>query len=305
MNSFLDFSPETEKALRENRPVVALESTVISHGLPYPQNLELAMELKKTVRDNGAVPATIALLDGKIKIGLKTADLERLASPASHVHKTSRRDLAYVSASGIAGATTVSATMWAAHRAGIKIFATGGIGGVHREARTTYDISADLFELSRTPVAVVSSGVKSILDIGATLEYLETLGVPVITFGDTEFPAFFSRQSGFKSPLSVNSLNTLTQVVRKQFELEIQTGILIANPVPETKALDASYIDTIIAEALQEQKIKNIRGKEITPFLLQAIVRKSKGKSLQANIALLKNNAALAARLAKKLCEPN
>ncbi len=299
--TYFDIHPEVRDALQRGRAIVALESTVISHGLPFPENIQLAMELEDIIRSHHAVPATIALLEGKFKIGLHEKDLEMLADPAVAVHKTSRRDISYVLSQKIPGATTVSATMWAAHRAGIKIFATGGIGGVHRDATNTFDISADLREFAVTPVAVVSAGVKSILDIGATLEYLETMGVPVIGYGTHEFPAFFSRKSGFGVPLEIHDADKLAELLRVHFELKINTGILIANPVPEADGLDNDFIEKIIAGALEEQKKKQIKGKDITPFLLKKIVEKSGGKSLRANISLLKNNAKTAAEIARKL----
>ena len=300
-DEFLDFRPDVKEALATNFPVVALESTIISHGLPYPENVELALTLEKIVRDNGGIPATIGLAEGKIKIGLTPDEIEFLGKTGTKVHKTSRRDLAYVLSKRLPGATTVSATMWAAYRSGIKLFATGGIGGVHREARESFDISADLEEFGRTPVCVVSSGVKSILDIGATLEYLETKGVPVITYGQKEFPAFYTRSSGFHSPFSEYNPDELAKTVRTHFDLSVQTGILVANPIPREYALDKDYIDKIIAEALAEQRRKKITGKEITPFLLAKIVEKTEGESLKANLALVKNNARLASILARKI----
>ncbi len=300
-DEFLDFRPDVKEALATNFPVVALESTIISHGMPYPENVELALTLEKIVRDHGSIPATIGLTEGKIKIGLTPDEIEFLGKTGKKVHKTSRQDLAYVLSKRIPGATTVSATMWAAYRSGIKLFATGGIGGVHREARKTFDISADLEEFGRTQVCVVSSGVKSILDIGATLEYLETKGVPVITYGQKEFPAFYTRSSGFHSPFSEQNIDELTKTVRTHFDLNMQTGILIANPIPEEYALDQDYIDKIIAETLAEQQRKKITGKEITPFLLAKIVEKTQGESLKANLALVKNNARLASILARKI----
>jgi pseudouridine-5'-phosphate glycosidase len=295
---YFDIHPEVAEALKKNKPVVALESTVISHGLPYPDNLNLALNLERIIREENAVPATIAFLDGKIKIGLDQKLLQLLADPDTQVHKTSRRDAAYVLLRKIPGATTVSATMWAAHRAGIKIFATGGIGGVHRGAQESFDISADLQEFSRTPVAVVSAGVKSILDIGATLEYLETMGVPVIGYGTDEFPAFYSRKSGFKTAFKVENPPEAASLIKTHLDLNIQTGILIANPIPDKDALDFDFMENIIESAMNDMKKAGITGKEITPFLLKRIVEKTEGRSLNANVALLKNNARLAARIA-------
>ncbi len=301
MKNYLDIHPEVSEALLSGKPVVALESTVISHGLPYPENIRLAETLESIVMEEGAVPATIALANGKIKIGLDKEHLHILADPEVKVHKTSLRDLAYVLSRGIPGATTVSATMWAAREAGIKLFATGGIGGVHRDARESFDISADLQAFSRIPVVVVSAGVKSVLDIGATLEYLETQGVPVVGYKTEDFPAFFSRKSGFKTPLKAEHISGIKALVQAHFDLGLPTGILIANPVPEADALDFDFIDQIISEALSEQKQLHVKGKEITPFLLKVIAEKSKGRSLKANLALLKNNARLAAQIAVAL----
>jgi len=298
MNEFFSFAPEVKEALATKKPVVALESTVIAHGLPYPQNLETADAMEQAVRSQGAVPATIALLDGKIKVGLTRDEKEILARHTVPVHKTGRRDISYVLWKKIPGATTVSGTMWVARRAGIRFFATGGIGGVHRGASRTFDISADLQEFARTPVAVISSGVKSILDMAATLEYLETVGVPVAAFGTDEFPAFFSRTSGLKAPFTVSAAADAARWIRTHFTLDIQTGILIAQPPPSASALPADYIDNIIRQALAEADKAGVQGKEVTPFLLKTIVDKTGGQSLRANIDLLVNNARLAAQIA-------
>ncbi len=296
---FWVLQPEVKQALEAGRPVVALESTIISHGLPYPENEYLGLELEKIVRDEGAVPATVALMDGKIKIGLSAAEIGFLARKGRKVYKVSRRDFAWVLSRGLTGATTVSATMWAAHQAGIRFFATGGIGGVHRNAMETFDISADLEELAKTKVCVISSGVKSILDIGATLEYLETKGVPVITYGQRKFPAFYVKESLFDSPFSVDSLEALSAVLQYHFSLPLESGILVANPISEAQGLDADYVDAMIADALKKQEKALIKGKEITPFLLAELVKKTQGKTLAANLALVKENARLAARLAR------
>ncbi len=301
MNDFFEIKKEVKEALLSGFPVVALESTVISHGLPFPDNIRLAEELERIIRDEGAIPATIALMDGKIKIGLNSMELSRLADSSVKIHKTSRRDLAFVLSQKLIGATTVSATMWAANKAGIKIFATGGIGGVHRNWQETLDVSADLEELGRTPVVVVSAGIKSILDIGATLEYLETKGVPVVSYGTDYFPAFFAENSGFSSPFRLDTIEEIARMIRMHFSLQISTGVLIANPVPNEDALTEDFINSIIQNAISEQKRLNIKGKNITPFLLKKIVEKSQGKSLKANISLLKNNARLAARIAQKI----
>jgi len=303
MTEFLDISPEVKEAFATGKAVVALESTVIAHGLPYPENLETALAMEQAVRDRGAAPATIALLDGKIKIGLSPAEKELLAAGKVTVYKTGRRDISYVLWKKIPGATTVSATMWAARQAGIPVFATGGIGGVHYGASHTFDISADLQEFARTPVAVVSAGIKSVLDIGATLEYLETMGVPVAAYGTDEFPAFFSRNSGYKAPFTLHSPGEAAEWIKTHFALNLPSGLLIAQPPPSGVALDGAYIEKIIREALDEAEKNGIRGKEVTPFLLRTIVRKTGGKSLRTNTALLIHNAALAADIAAELAK--
>ncbi len=301
MKAFFDIAPPVAQALDAGNPVVALESTVISHGLPWPDNMQLALETEAVIRAEGALPATIAVIDGRIRVGLTEGNIERLARKREPVHKVSRRDLSYVVARGLNGATTVAATMWIAHRAGIRIFSTGGIGGVHREARESFDISADLYELARTPVAVVASGVKSILDIGATLEMLETLGVPVVGLGTVEFPAFYSRSSGHRLHQSVKDESEAARVIDAHFGLGIDTGLLIAHPVPEADQIPFDQMEVHIARALQMQAAAGIRGKEITPFLLSRIMELTGGRSMQANLALLKANARAAARIAVKL----
>ncbi|MFI0773876.1 pseudouridine-5'-phosphate glycosidase [Streptomyces sp. NPDC021212] len=293
----LALTQEVREALRAGRPVVALESTIISHGMPYPQNVEMATEVEAIIRAEGAVPATIAVLHGIPRIGLDRADLELLATDTS-VGKVSVRDLAHVMARGGHGATTVASTMRLAALAGIRVFVTGGIGGVHRGAQASFDISADLTELSTTAVAVISAGVKSILDIGLTLETLETLGVPVLTYGTDDFPAFYSRVSGFASPLRADSPEEIAAVMRAQWDLGLPAGLSIANPVPEADEIPAERIDGIIEQALAEMTEAGIAGKDATPYLLGRIVELTNGESLRTNIALVRNNARLGARIA-------
>ena len=288
---------EVEVALAEGRPVVALESTIISHGMPYPDNVKMATEVEQIVRDNGAVPATIALLDGIPRAGLTRDDLELLASDPD-VTKVSVRDLPYVVARGLHGATTVAATMRLAAMVGIRTFVTGGLGGVHRGASQSFDISADLTELARTQVAVVSAGVKSILDIGLTLETLETYGVPVLVNGSDEFPAFYSRSSGFAAPLRIDGPEEAAAVMRATWELGLPSGLVIANPVPVADEIPAEVIGRHIDQALADADANNIRGKDITPFLLARIVELTDGDSLTTNIALVRDNAAFGAQMA-------
>lgn len=295
----LVLTEEVRTALAEGRPVVALESTIISHGMPYPQNVAMATEVEQIIRDGGAVPATIAVLGGTPRIGLTPEDLELLATD-ENVTKVSLRDLPYVIARGQHGATTVAATMRLAALAGIRTFVTGGLGGVHRGAQQTFDVSADLTELAQTDVAVISAGVKSILDIGLTLETLETLGVPVIGFGTDEFPAFFSRHSGFAAPMRADTPAELAAIMRTKWDLGIRGGLDIANPIPEADEIPAEEIDTIIDQALRDMDAKGIKGKEATPYLLGRIVEITAGESLRANIALVKNNARLGAAVAKE-----
>ncbi|MDP9838513.1 pseudouridine-5'-phosphate glycosidase [Neorhizobium huautlense] len=290
-------SPEVADTLASGGPVVALESTIITHGMPFPANLETAFGVEQVIRDNGAVPATIAVVDGELRVGLEPDELEALAK-AESVVKASGRDLAVAMVRGQSAGTTVSATMLMADLAGIDIFATGGVGGVHRGAEQTFDISADLTELGRTKTAVVCAGVKSILDIAKTLEYLETQRVPVIAYGTEEFPAFFTRQSGFKAD---HRLDTPEEIARAMFlhhQLGTGTGLLIANPIPEASALTHEFIDGTIADAVKEADERGIGRKELTPFLLARINELSGGESLKANIQLVRNNAALAARMA-------
>lgn len=293
----LVLTEEVRDALAAGRPVVALESTIISHGMPYPQNVAMATEVEDIIRANGAVPATIAVLHGRPCVGLTAADLELLAT-SPDVAKVSVRDLPYVIARRAHGATTVAATMRLAALAGIRVFVTGGLGGVHRGAPESFDISADLVELTQSDVAVVSAGVKSILDIGLTLEHLETGGVPVIAYGTDEFPAFFSRGSGFKAPMRADSPEEIAAMMRVKWNLGIAGGLNIANPVPEGDEIPAARISAIIERALTDMDALGIKGKDATPYLLGRIVEISDGESLKTNIALVKNNAHLGARIA-------
>jgi len=293
----LDINPEVQDALTKNKAVVALESTIISHGMRYPQNVETAREVEGLIRQEGAIPATIAILNGQIKVGLSNDELELLATDP-HVHKVSRRDMPYIMSKKLHGATTVASTMIIAALAKIPTFVTGGIGGVHRGAETSFDISADLTELSQTNVAVVSAGVKSILDIGLTLEKLETLGVPVITYQSDQFPAFYSQESGFETPLRLDSPQEIAQLMHSKWILGLQGGVSVANPVPKQSEMPAAQIDNLIQQALGEMTELNIHGKDATPYLLKRISELSKGSSLKTNIALVKNNAVLGAQIA-------
>ena len=298
--TLLDLSGEVSSALAERRPVVALESTIITHGMPYPANLETARMLEETVRAGGAIPATIAVIDGRFKVGLDAGELEKLAKLSGGVVKASRRDLSAVAARRGAAGTTVAATMFIAELAGIEIFATGGIGGVHRGAEETFDISADLIELGRTKVAVVCAGAKSILDIDKTLEYLESHGVAVVGYRCDEFPAFYARSSGQKLDHRCDGVHDLAVMIRLQREIG-PGGLIIANPIPEDQALEARAIDQRIGEAVEEARAKGISKKEVTPYLLGRIAELTEGRSLEANIALVKNNAAVAAAVAVEL----
>ena len=298
LNKYLDVAPEVAAALAEGRPVVALESTIISHGMPYPQNVETALKVEQVIRDNGAVPATIAVLGGRLKAGLSADEIEYLGKKGAGVTKASRRDLAVLVARGEDGATTVTTTMMIAHMAGIKIFATGGIGGVHRGAEPTMDLSADLEELAQTDVMVVCAGAKSILDLGLTLEYLETHGVPVIGYGTRELPAFYTRHSGFSVDYEIDTPEELARAFRVQHELGLRGGMLVTNPIPEEYSMDANVINAAIDEAIREAAEQGIHGKETTPFLLAKVKELTGGDSLDANIQLVFNNARLAARTA-------
>ncbi|MGE7622383.1 pseudouridine-5'-phosphate glycosidase [Viridibacillus sp. NPDC096237] len=300
MKQYLSFSEEVKAAQEKGLPIVALESTIISHGMPYPQNVITAREVEQIIRDNGAVPATIAILDGKIKIGLSDDELEVLGN-SSDVAKTSRRDLAYLLATKQKGATTVAATMICAELAGIEMFVTGGIGGVHRGAETTMDISADLEELSQTNVAVVCAGAKSILDIGLTLEYLETKGVPVIGYETDLVPAFYTRESDFSVNFRADNPETVAEMLRTKWDLGLTGGAVIANPIPEVDAMDHDFITNIIETALLEAKENGINGKQVTPFLLGKVKELTEGKSLVANIALVKYNAVVGSKIAVAL----
>ncbi len=304
MNDYLAIHPEAEEALRTGKPVVALESTIISHGMPYPQNVATAKDVEATLRANGAVPATIAIFNGKCHVGLTTEELEYFGK-AKGIWKVSLRDMPYVITKNLYGATTVAATMRIAAMAGIRIFVTGGIGGVHRDASSTMDISADLTEMTDTPVAVVSAGVKSILDIGLTLEYLETKGVPVITFGQQEFPSFYSRKSGFNSPLRSDTVEEIAAILTTKWKLGLNGAALIANPVPPDQEIASDEMEVYIQKALNARKEENITGKEVTPFLLKYIADHTKGESLETNIALIKHNAKVGAAIAVEYARLN
>jgi len=297
MNQYLEIHPEVKNALNEGNPVVALESTIISHGMPYPKNINTAIEVEDIVRQNGAVPATIAIFNGKCYAGLTRDQLEYFAI-AKDVWKVSLRDMPHVISKKLYGATTVAATMRIATMAGIKIFVTGGIGGVHRNVNETMDISADLTEMEHTSVAVVSAGIKSILDIGLTLEYLETKGIPVVTIGQKEFPSFYSRNSGFDSPLRSDNVDEIANMLHAKWQMGLEGAVLIANPVPADQEIPAEAMEVHIQKALNAAKEKKITGKEVTPFLLQYISEHTRGESLEANIALIKNNAKVGAQLA-------
>ena len=297
-NKYLDVNPEVAQAVREGKPVVALESTIISHGMPYPQNVETALNVEKVIRDNGAVPATIAILGGRLKAGLTPEEIEYLGKTGQAVTKASRRDLPIIVAKGMDGATTVTTTMMIAHMAGIKIFATGGIGGVHRGAETTMDISADLEELANTPVMVVCAGAKSILDLGLTLEYLETHGVPVIGYGTKELPAFYTRKSGFGVDYEIDTPEELAAAFKAQRDLDLKGGMLVTNPIPEQYSMDADTINKAIDEAIRQSREDGIKGKATTPYLLAKVKELTGGDSLDSNIQLVYNNATVAAKTA-------
>ena len=301
MNPYLDVNPAVAQALAEGKPVVALESTIISHGMPYPQNVETALKVEEIIRQNGAVPATIAILGGRLKAGLSPAEIEYLGKQGQKVTKASRRDLSVLVAQGADGATTVATTMMIAHMAGIKLFATGGIGGVHRGAETTMDISADLEELGQTDVMVVCAGAKAILDLKLTLEYLETKGVPVLGYQTQELPAFYTRTSGLKVDYQVDSPEMLAKILKTQHDLGLHGGILVTNPIPEQYSMDADAINAVIDQAIAEAQEKGIHGKETTPFLLAKIKDLTGGDSLASNIQLVYNNARLAAATAVEL----
>lgn len=295
MNRFLDVNPEVAEAVAQGKPVIALESTIISHGMPYPQNVETALKVEEIIRENGAVPATIAIIGGRLKAGLTPEEIEYFGKKGQAITKASRRDLAVLCAKGEDGATTVTTTMMIAHMAGIKFFATGGIGGVHRGAETTMDISADLEELAHTPVMVICAGAKSILDLGLTLEYLETHGVPVLGYQTKELPAFYTRKSGFEVDYRMDSPFELAQAFKAQHDLAIGGGMLVTNPIPEEYSMDPDVINAAIDQAIRESVEKGIHGKESTPFLLARVAELTGGDSLESNIKLVFNNARLAA----------
>jgi len=299
--AYLEISPEVNEALSHGQPVVALESTIISHGMPYPQNVATALQVEAQVRAHGAVPATIAIVDGKLKAGLSTQDIETLGRGGHSVIKVSRRDMPFVVAAKQSGATTVAATMIIAAMAGIRVFATGGIGGVHRDAPQSFDISADLQELAQTPVAVVCAGAKSILDLRLTLEYLETQGVPVVGYQTHTLPAFFTRESEFAVNYRLDSPADIAQALHVKWALSLKCGMVIANPIPEAYAMPGRVIDGAIEQALQEARLQAVGGKELTPFLLARVSEITGGDSLVANIQLVLNNARLAALISTEL----
>ena len=303
MNPYLSISPEVQEALKAGKPVVALESTIISHGMPYPQNVETALKVEQTIRENGAVPATIAVIGGQLKAGCTPEEIEYLGKKGQAVIKASRRDLPVLIARKADGATTVTTTMIIAAMAGIRVFATGGIGGVHRGAQQTFDISADLEELAQTPVMVVCAGAKSILDLGLTLEYLETKGVPVIGFGTEELPAFYTRHSGFKVDYRIDTPEELAAAFKAKIDCGLKGGMLVTNPIPEEFSMPKEVIDQAIEQALREMDEAGIHGKQCTPFLLAKVKDLTGGESLASNIQLVLNNARLAAKTAKALCK--
>ncbi len=301
-NDYLDIHPEVAEALAQNRPVVALESTIISHGMPYPQNVETALKVSNTVRESGAIPATIAIIHGRLKVGLEPSEIELLGKAGLSVTKVSRRDIPFVVASGAHGATTVAATMILAEMAGVKVFATGGIGGVHRGAQTSFDVSADLQELAQTRVAVVCAGAKSILDLGLTLEYLETHGVPVIGYQTDSLPAFYTQTSDFNVDYRLDSAQAIADVLKAKQQLGLKGGAVIANPIPNEYAMPQQEIDAAIHQALSEAEQQGIHGKESTPFLLARVCELTGGDSLASNIQLVLNNARLASAIAIEYC---
>lgn len=300
-NNFIVISPEVQHALDNNLPVVALESTIISHGMPWPQNAITAKLVEDVVRQNGAIPATIAIKEGKCYVGLSSDAIDYFAQ-TKNVWKVSLRDMPFVIAQKLPGATTVAATMRIASMAGIKIFATGGIGGVHRGATETMDISADLTEMGQTNVAIVAAGVKSILDIGLTLEYMETLGIPVVTYGQDAFPSFYSSKSGFNSPLRLDTTTAIADLLKAKWGMQLNGAVLIANPVPTEFEMNLEAIELHILKALEAAKQQNVKGKEVTPFILKYIANHTEGESLETNIALIKNNARIAAQIAVAYC---
>jgi pseudouridine-5'-phosphate glycosidase len=300
LEKYLDINPEVKAAIAEGKAVVALESTIISHGMPYPKNVETALAVEKIVRENGAIPATIAIMNGKLKVGLTPAEIETLGKSHDAV-KASRRDIPFILVKGLTGATTVASTMIIASLANIKIFATGGIGGVHRGAQETFDISADLQELAHTNVAVVCAGAKSILDIGLTLEYLETQGVPVVGFGTNDLPAFYTSKSGYGVDYRVDTPKELAEELKAKWDMELNGGVVIANPIPKKYEMEPEVINKAIASALKEADEKGIKGKESTPFLLAKVKELTEGASLDSNIQLVYNNAKVGAQIAVEL----
>lgn len=300
MNQYLSILPEVQEALQSGQAVVALESTIISHGMPYPQNVETALKVEAAVRAHGAVPATIAIMDGRCYVGLTTAQIE-LFGKTTGIWKVSLRDMPYVISKQLFGATTVAATMRIASMAGIRVFVTGGIGGVHRGAETSMDVSADLTEMGQTNVAVVSAGVKSILDIGLTLEYLETLGIPVVTVGQDAFPSFYSRESGYASPLRIDEPAEIAALLDAKWKLGLSGSVLIANPVPADREIPAAKMEGFIQQALQAANDQQVKGKEVTPFLLKYLADHTHSESLDANIALIEHNARVGASIAVAL----
>ena len=305
MDKYIEYSTEVEHALKYNLPIVALESTIISHGMPYPENVKTALECEKIVRENGSVPATIAILNGKLKIGLSNEEIDFLGKQGHKIVKTSRRDIAYNVTNKIDSATTVSATMYIASLAGIKVFATGGVGGVHRGAETTFDISADLEELAETPVLVVCAGAKSILDLGLTLEYLETKGVPVVGYKTSILPAFYSRESDYKVNFRIDTPEEIANVFKTQLNLDLRGGMLVANPISEEYSMDKDIIDKAINDAMIEMNNRGIKGKETTPYLLAKIADITKGDSLKSNIQLVYSNCKLASEISLSLNKLN
>ncbi len=301
LNAYLDIAPEVQRALDAGQPVVALESTIISHGMPYPQNVATALQVEQEVRDHGAVPATIAIVNGRLKAGLSPAEIEALGKSGRDVVKVSRRDVPFIVAAGATGATTVASTMIIAAMAGIRLFATGGIGGVHRGAQQSFDVSADLQELAQTPVAVVCAGAKSILDLRLTLEYLETHGVPVVGYQTNALPAFFTRDSAFSVDYRLDTPQAIARALHVKWAMSLKGGMVIANPIPEAYAMPRAAIDAAIEQALAEAQAQNIGGKESTPFLLARVCDITGGDSLAANIQLVLNNARLASAVGIEL----
>ncbi len=294
----LIFSAAVKSALAKNQPIVALESTIIAHGMPFPQNFEMAKKVESIIEQNGATPATIAIIDGQLRVGLSHSELELFAKSGPQIIKVSTRDLPFVVSQKLNGATTVASTMRIAAMAKIAVFATGGMGGVHRGAETSFDISADLPEFAQSNVAVVTAGAKAILDLSLTLETLETLGVPVVGFGTDDFPAFYSRVSGLKTPMQCNSAQDIAALMKAKWEMNLQGGLVIANPIPKSFEIPSAEIAPVIEKAILEAKRQNIAGKNVTPFLLQHLAKVTAGRSLTANIALVENNAVVAAKIA-------